>query len=1499
MAGCTNESVSVITSVSAASTKVLFYALPNVDTLSDAVIYSFFASQSNSPQLDDDDLKQIDVDDLEEMDLKCGIQSSGNLKMSGNGDHHRQGRRFATRGNGRDPRDRHPRQSTPLQRHRRPSPAPPQTDSIRSLGIHTEIPEFEGRLCPDDFLDWLRMVDRIFDFHDTPDHIKVKLVAIRLKKSASLWWDHVQNQRYQEEENEEQTIARFLGSLRTDISDVVYLKQYYSFHDVCRLALKLEKQLSTKQKTTTRFDSSSHTPQSATCPVRVGPIKADPPALTSVSSTPTTSSLRCFKCQGIDPYQLTWLKKGNLVKVTHRCLVHFSIGNKYTDELWCEVIPMDACHILLERPWLYDHRVKHDGYHNAYTYKKDGVSITLAALNPKDSPPNRVLISKTDFVGLVKVSPPSVVFGLLMIEENLVIAAAMLSMVPLLNEFKDVFPEEIPAGLPVIREIVRLHGVPRSITSDQHDVAFPQAEFAYNRSNHSSTGCSPFFIIYGRNPFNPLDLAPMVGDGSVSAEGDERARLIKELHAQVREQIIKHNLQYQIRSNKHCKQVLFEEGDLVWIHLRHARFPSIVLRTGSNLGANGTTSIGFDMSKVESYNCHRRGHFARKCSVMVLEAMIRAFRQMKNPETMPSWHSPPQVLIMSDELISTELDVSMPPSPIHDRNHAMRGNHHHYARMTHPNLHRHVVPTTVLTRSRLVPLTSARPVTTVVPYINVTRSRLAKTIVNKPHSPLRRPINHRSSPKPSNFLQKVTTVKAPQVNAVKGVKGNWGNQKHALKDKEVIDSGCSRTPSIGFMRPFGCLVTILNTLDPLGTFDEKADEGFLVGYSVSRSGPTWLFDIDTLTQSMNYQPVIVGNQPNFSAGIQEHFDACKAREGNVQQYAFFPLWSTGSKDPQNTNADTTFEVKEPESEVHVSQAVVPSQRNMMTRLKERLKERVITPVTAIETNLTNNTNTFSTVGPSNNAISLNFEIGGKSSFVDPSQYPNDPNIPALEDITYSDDKEDVGAEADFSNLETNITVSPIPVTRVHKDNFVSQIIGDLSSAPLTRSMTRMVKDQVDLPKGKSAIGSKWVFRNKKDERGIVVRNKARIVAQGNTQEEGIDYDEIFAPVARIKAIRLFLAYASLWDYGFKDPDYPDKVYKMVKALYGLHQALRAWYETLANYLLANGFQRGKIDQTLFIKRQKGDILLVQVYVDDIIFGSTNKDLCKAFEKLMKDKFQMSSMGELTFFLGLQVKQKEDGIFISQDQYVAEILWKFGLIDRKSASTPIDTEKPLLKDPDFKRIFRYLKGKPHLGFWYPKVSPFNLVAYSDSDYARASLDRRLILNDVSSKLMLFGLTIDDVHLMLLGHKVSVVGELVRMGYEKPSTKMTLYKAFFLAQWKFLIHTIFQCMSAKRTAWNEFSSSMASAVICLATGMLVPQQVQVDIDAGVEDEDVAEPTPPSPTTTPPPLPHELIPSTSKVTPTPPPSPHQSLIALPSSAPPQQLPSHDAAISMDLLN
>ncbi|GJW66176.1 putative ribonuclease H-like domain-containing protein [Tanacetum coccineum] len=302
--------------------------------------------------------------------------------------------------------------------------------------------------------------------------------------------------------------------------------------------------------------------------------------------------------------------------------------------------------------------------------------------------------------------------------------------------------------------------------------------------------------------------------------------------------------------------------------------------------------------------------------------------------------------------------------------------------------------------------------------------------------------------------------------------------------------------------------------------------------------------------------------------------------------------------------------------------------------------------------------------------------------------------------------------------------------------------------------------------------------------------------QGHRQEEGIDYDEVFAPVARSETIRIFLAFASYMGFivyqmdvksaflygkideevyvsqppGFLDPKYPQKVHKVVKALYGLHQAPRAWYATLSTFLLKNIYRRGTIDKTLFINKDKHDIILVQIYVDDIIFGSTKKSWCDEFEALMKSRFQMSSMGELTFFLGLQVKQKADGIFISQDKYVAEILKKFDFANVKTASTPIETQKPLVKDeeasdvdvhlyrsmigslmyltasrPDImfavcacsrfqvtpksshlsavKRIFRYLKGKPKLGLWYLKESSFDLDSYSDSDYDRPNLDRK--------------------------------------------------------------------------------------------------------------------------------------------------------------------------------
>ncbi|GJU27109.1 putative ribonuclease H-like domain-containing protein [Tanacetum coccineum] len=240
--------------------------------------------------------------------------------------------------------------------------------------------------------------------------------------------------------------------------------------------------------------------------------------------------------------------------------------------------------------------------------------------------------------------------------------------------------------------------------------------------------------------------------------------------------------------------------------------------------------------------------------------------------------------------------------------------------------------------------------------------------------------------------------------------------------------------------------------------------------------------------------------------------------------------------------------------------------------------------------------------------------------------------------------------------------------------------------------------------------------------------------------------------------------------GFEDPHFPKHVYRVVKALYGLHQAPRAWYARLSTFLLKHNYRRGTIDKTLFIKKNSRDIILVQVYVDDIIFGSTNKAWCDEFEVLMKGEFEMSAMGELTFFLGLQVQQKPNGIFISQDKYFQDILKKFDMESVRPATTPFEDSKPKSKDepddavnvhlyrsmigslmyltasrPDIqfavsacsrhqvtpltsnlnavKKIFKYLKGQPKLGLWYPRDSPFVLEAYSDSDYAGSHGDRK--------------------------------------------------------------------------------------------------------------------------------------------------------------------------------
>jgi hypothetical protein len=245
----------------------------------------------------------------------------------------------------------------------------------------------------------------------------------------------------------------------------------------------------------------------------------------------------------------------------------------------------------------------------------------------------------------------------------------------------------------------------------------------------------------------------------------------------------------------------------------------------------------------------------------------------------------------------------------------------------------------------------------------------------------------------------------------------------------------------------------------------------------------------------------------------------------------------------------------------------------------------------------------------------------------------------------------------------------------------------------------------------NVVGTKWVFDNKQDEHGVVTRNKAQLVAKGYSQVEGLDFGETYAPVARLESIHILLAYATYHGFklyqmdvksaflngpikeevyveqppGFEDSKYPNHVYKLSKALYGLKQALRAWYDCLRDFLIANGFKVGKADPTLFTKTIANDLFVCQIYVDDIIFGSTNKSTCEEFSRIMIQKFEMSMMGELKYFLGFQVKQLQEGSFISQTKYTQDILTKFGMKDTKPIKTPMGTNGHLDLDTGGKSV----------------------------------------------------------------------------------------------------------------------------------------------------------------------------------------------------------------------
>ncbi|GKB60857.1 ribonuclease H-like domain-containing protein [Tanacetum coccineum] len=546
-----------------------------------------------------------------------------------------------------------------------------------------------------------------------------------------------------------------------------------------------------------------------------------------------------------------------------------------------------------------------------------------------------------------------------------------------------------------------------------------------------------------------------------------------------------------------------------------------------------------------------------------------------------------------------------------------------------------------------------------------------------------------------------------------------------------------KIPIISYIRPFGCHVTILNTIDHLGKFEEKSDEGFLVGYSLNSKAfrvynletkrveenlhinflenkpnvagkrPNWLFDLDYLTDSMNYQHVTAENkankpagpkEANHSAGTQDIIDAgnSKMEAEPAQEYFVLPLWSSytstvksseaknGDEKPNgDTGPKTNKEPKDQEDQAFLEELErLKRQENEANDAAEAFRkefaqctEDLLLQTGAARATSTNTVNTVST--PISTASPSNvFRAGGpdlNNNDQDDSQMPtlkdiyDNPSDGIFTNASYDDE----GAVADFTNLETTVNVSPIPTSRIHFIHPTTQILRDPTLAVQTRSKIEPKKiSQALKDESWRAIGTKWVYRNKKDERGVVVRNKARLVAQGYKQEEGIDYDEVFAPVARIEAIRIFLAFASYMRF---------IVYQMhVKSafLYGTIDEEVYVSQPLGfvdpKFPKKSGYRRGTIDKTLFIKKDKNDIMLV--------------------------------------------KHKEDDIFISQDKYVVEILKKFDFAIVKITSTPIETQKPLTMDEEAADVDYVLV----LGF---RVSSFDLEAYSDSDYAGANLDRK--------------------------------------------------------------------------------------------------------------------------------------------------------------------------------
>ncbi|KAM5586525.1 hypothetical protein ABKV19_005444, partial [Rosa sericea] len=557
-------------------------------------------------------------------------------------------------------------------------------------------------------------------------------------------------------------------------------------------------------------------------------------------------------------------------------------------------------------------------------------------------------------------------------------------------------------------------------------------------------------------------------------------------------------------------------------------------------------------------------------------------------------------------------------------------------------------------------------------------------------------------------------------------------------DQTAYELWKGKKPNVGHFHVFGSPCYILRDREHLGKFDARSDDGVFLGYSLNSRA----------YRVYNKRTRVVMESINVSIN-----DQCVKQEetfADTSPFSVTPSQNTETEEEEQEVYDNIFEP-------------APTQR---TGFKQVQKDH--SPQDIIG-NLTD--------GPMTRR---------KAAVQVSSSEVSEENV-LLCFIT-----ENLACMNIISHFGFVSIVEPKNIkAALLDDNWISAMQDELNQ--FTRNDVWYL---VPRPSKCNVIGTKWIFRNKSDEKGNVIRNKARLVAQGYSQVEGLDFDETFAPVARLESVRLLLSIACHLQFklfqmdvktaflngflqeevyveqppGFQDPHNLDHVYRLKKALYGLKQAPRAWYERLSTHLVGKGYNTGSIDKTLFVKRTKNDIIIAQVYVDDIVFGSTSKYLVKEFQSVMESEFEMSMCGELTFFLGLQVKQIDTGLFLSQSKYAENLIKKFGLASKKTVTNPMSTTAKLSEDhegksvdptlyrsmigsllyltasrPDIsysvgvcarfqanpkeshldavKRIIRYVAGTVNCGIFYTFDTNVEIAGYSDADWGGNLKDRK--------------------------------------------------------------------------------------------------------------------------------------------------------------------------------